>query len=858
MSSSSSMTSSMSSATNCGKKGSGLDVDNSPISRFAMRVASILVMILHDDVLLESGKDQPCVPLTAESVDKMKMLADGLFSRLLDMDLDAENVDERLNGVLSDHHLRLWLTPVIAEGDEQRNMKENVMQVVVSVARGHFKEILTDVAVPLLEFHREETSMGLTRRPDIVVNVHKLEKIRHRGGAVRYSLPITTINCILASCQSEIDISIYDRLKAVLDDTLFDDECRGVSSTTDQTSATTTTLVVASQCADVKLRFPIPDLRPLHDPQRVPWWRRNVRPDFLTLRLHGFKVTNVATTGYKFEAREIEMFYCENDRAPSIGIGKCSQRLDAETQMLDIPTVLVEVIPEENDTMNLLDRLERESPTDAAQKKPNPTPFSSKRVCRENDTETLIIPGDSAEMATFCDFAYKNSRLRIKISLPLVSLQLRSKHLYEILYNRINSDLLLWEPAARSATVPQQTIDNFLNVGMMDSIYAPATSVRAMAAEYSVTNSSESSGSGEDEEDPNVFYSIYDRKKNRMPERHFEEGTKSCDLCIQVSVTEGLLTMQAPVRDSKNLVIPEQFGEYVIRVDCLSLFTVKGYCGNENLGFVCLEVVDADLYHCGIMPSPSSDPPIRWFESMFPDYLLRTIYSTPKDLTMQKSKRNKEREMISLAIQIKHCPEQRLKRIRVAAGIEMATLRHNPSQPEHTWLTELLDMFDVMDYPVLGYTVSGVVTEMHLHLWDCAIDYRPLYFPYRAVITLGNFMISSNITTTSPGCTLRFVAEDCTFSLAPQVIEVPAKDTLESDYPKIPENLHGDSRDLVCVVDLGLFEISLRLNEKATSFAPKFDMRAALNDVHIRTCADSARALAQLISYIAAKGDLEK
>uniref|UniRef100_A0A6B2EBD1 Autophagy-related protein 2 n=1 Tax=Phlebotomus kandelakii TaxID=1109342 RepID=A0A6B2EBD1_9DIPT len=873
MSSSSSMTSSMSSATTSGKKGSGLDVDNSMISRFAMRIASILVIILHEDILFESALDQQqCLPLTADSVDKMKVMSEGLFRKLQEMDYDADNFEECLNGVMTDHHLRLWLSPVIVEGDEQRNLKENLMQISISVACGHFMEILTDLAVPLLDFHREESSVvgSLARRPDIVVNVHKLEKIRHRGGAVRYSLPTTTINCTLACCHTEIDISMYDRLKAVLDDTPFDGVSSHIvdyrTSAKESTQATTTTLVVTSQCADVKLRFPIPDLRPLHDPQRVPWWRRNVRPDSLTLRLHGLRLTNVATDGYKVEAREIHVFYCENDRAPSIAVGRCSQRLDDATQMIDIPTVLVEVIPEESDTTNLLDRLERESPTDSAQKKPNPTPFSSKRVCRESDTphkknpnddtETLIIPGDSAEMSTFCDFAYKNSRLRIKINLPLVSLQLRSKHLYEILYNRINSDLLLWEPAARSATVPQQTIDNFLNIGMMDSIYAPATSIRAMASDYSATNSSESSDSAE-EEDANVFYSMYDRKKTRMPERHVE-GTKSCDLCIQVSITEGLLTMQAPVRDSKNLVIPEQFGEYVIRVDGLSLFTVKGYCGNENLGFVCLEVVDADLYHCGIIPSPNSDPPLRWFDSILPEYLLKTIYSTPKDLTMQKGRRDKEREMISLAIQIKHCPEQRLKRIRVAAGIEMATLRHNPSQPEHTWLTELLDMFDVVDYPVLGYTVSGVVTEMHLHLWDCAIDYRPIYFPYRAVITLGNFMISSNITTTAPGCTLRFVAEDCTLSLAPQAVDTPAKDMLESDYPKIPENLHGDSRDLVCIVDLGLFEISLRLNEKATSYAPKFDMRAAINDVHIRTCADSARALAQLISYIAAQGDLDK
>jgi hypothetical protein len=32
-------------------------------------------------------------------------------------------------------------------------------------------------------------------------------------------------------------------------------------------------------------RFPIPDLRPIHDMARPPWWRRSVRKDFLVLEL---------------------------------------------------------------------------------------------------------------------------------------------------------------------------------------------------------------------------------------------------------------------------------------------------------------------------------------------------------------------------------------------------------------------------------------------------------------------------------------------------------------------------------------------------------------------------------------------
>lgn len=63
------------------------------------------------------------------------------------------------------------------------------------------------------------------------------------------------------------------------------------------------------------------------------------------------------------------------------------------------------------------------------------TPFSSKRVCRESDTphskqspeetETMLIPGDKTEMDNFCEDAMKSSKIQIKVSLPVVSLQLK-------------------------------------------------------------------------------------------------------------------------------------------------------------------------------------------------------------------------------------------------------------------------------------------------------------------------------------------------------------------------------------------------------------------------------------------------
>lgn len=139
---------------------------------------------------------------------------------------------------------------------------------------------------------------------------------------------------------------------------------------------------------------------------------------------------------------------------------------------------------------------------------------------------------------------------------------------------------------------------------------------------------------------------------------------------------------------------------------------------------------------------------------------------------------------------------------------------------------------------------------MHLHLWDCSVDYRPRYFDYRAILAINTFMISTTLASASLGCTVRFVAEDGTLSIAPQHPPGEFKFKNENKITSLP------SSELVCVFEFALLEISLRESEKATEFAPKYDARAAMNGTHLRVCADSCVALGNLIAYMAAEGDL--
>lgn len=82
---------------------------------------------------------------------------------------------------------------------------------------------------------------------------------------------------------------------------------------------------------------------------------------------------------------------------------------------------------------------------------------------------------------------------------------------------------------------------------------------------------------------------------------------------------------------------------------------------------------------------------------------------------------------------------------------------------------------------------------------------RPLHLPLRSVVTMGNFTMSSHLSAQANTSTLRFIAEDCALFLS------------EKAPPKggIPSSVAVDlKRDYVSVVEVGLFELSLKTNDK--------------------------------------------
>lgn len=82
--------------------------------------------------------------------------------------------------------------------------------------------------------------------------------------------------------------------------------------------------------------------------------------------------------------------------------------------------------------------------------------------------------------------------------------------------------------------------------------------------------------------------------------------------------------------------------------------------------------------------------------------------------------------------------------------------------------------------------------------------------PIRTLLTLGNFSVSSNLIAETNTSCLRFLAQECTLFLAHLNMAKPNARVPQDD------DKHPDvNKDYVCVIDLGLFELSLRMDDKA-------------------------------------------
>ncbi|KAL7992660.1 hypothetical protein Chor_016916 [Crotalus horridus] len=579
---------------------------------------------------------------------------------------------------------------------------------------------------------------------------------------------------------------------------------------------------VIAPALKLSVRFPIPDLR--SDPERGPWFKKSLQKEILQLEFSDTELKTEFIGGPSSEQIQLELTFKEltgsfeeNEDQSAIQFFKVSSgvlgemvssdnfdwpRIVLKINPLAVHSILERMAPEEEEEIDGHFHEEEEGVCQSLKdlcdlRRPEPSPFSSRRVMFEN--EEMVMPGDAIEMTEFQDKAISNSHYVLELM--------------------ISNDLLLWEPTAPS---PVETFENIsYGVGISVASQLINTFSKDSFNQFKSTiHYDDESGS---EEETLQYFSTLDSNYCSRRRKKTELQNKSTQnfLSLLLNINHGLLSILTDIKQDDGSVFEDKHGEFWFEFCNGSLFCVTKYEGFEDKHYICLHSNSLNLYHQGVVEETVSLSEIKLPSATHPHWLEPTVYFSEEE---SPNTPFPDGEFL------------------VAVGLRGATLQHRVLPSGLSWHEQIMYFLNISDDPVLGYNPPASITTFHVHLWSCALNYKPLFLPTRCLLTVETFSISSSMALDKSSSTLRIILDEAALHL--------------SDKNNATVNLQ---KDYVQVMDMGLLELTIRTVKPQSGEErsnPYFELHCSSDVIHIRTCSDSCAALMNLIQYIASYGDL--
>ncbi|XP_076877879.1 autophagy-related protein 2 homolog A [Brachyhypopomus gauderio] len=685
-------------------------------------------------------------------------------------------------------------------------------------------------------------TVGATARPCAQLHYSLMEKHQRKSGSKqRVVHKESSLHVDLGELTAEIDLDTLGRLDSIIRAL---SHCPSQAPTPAHAQAQAvelhSSLALSSPRAVLRLRFPIPDLRPLG--QRRPVGQRVVRTEVLSLDMSSLELKSQQGPAAVSQ---------ETPSAP-----KLTQLLEATFNDLhgvyegwdggSFPCICVQRnldVQKPEGTPRIVVRVSggagldggmgggvglnrdlgstsMENPCEMREK--NSSPFSSNRTMFE--TEEMVIPADPEEMKEFQSLCVSQCQCEVEITLPVAYVLLPGKDAFQSIYNRINNDLLMWEPPPPAPPSSPTSTPSLPRHHRSED-------------EFQLCKSAFRLESDSEEEEPQFSTT---KDADRQPEPQLDHALSL--LCLTVLIGKGRLQVMTDTKNEAGQQGELCHGELLLDFEGGKMFSVTQHQNNPNLNFLTIESKKVELYHKAEVPD--SPIPVRLEMPRFvpPNHLDPTIYPTEVGVSSVGG-RGTGGQMLSTAIKITLDLQRNVKEFLVALRLQGATLRHHMALTNHSWHEQLVDFLDVLDDDILGYTPPVIITVLHTHLATCAVDYRPLYLPLRVLLTAESFSLSSNIIVDTATFHLRFILDDSALYLT---------DKCDSETVDL-------RRDYVCVLDIDLLELAITTwkgSDAGKLAQPLFELRCSNNVVHVHTCADSCAALVNMLQYLVSQGDL--
>uniref|UniRef100_A0A8D3B5K2 Autophagy related 2A n=1 Tax=Scophthalmus maximus TaxID=52904 RepID=A0A8D3B5K2_SCOMX len=819
-----------------GRSHSGQAEQMKPDALLRLTLGGLTLTLLQEDPPASTDRASSLAQVSQVFFRELAFFKDSMFS-----ERDFHHLRGGFAKACPHSHLRLTgaAVQVVCETRSGRRHSRAVTSDI-SFSRLELLECLWEDGRPqyseLLQFQKSGLfSIGTAARPCAQLHYSLSEK-HLRKGKQRVVRRESVVRVELAELTAELDLDILSRLGNL---TKAFSHCptqtAGPGLAQTQSSELCSCFTLLSPHAVLRLRFPIPDLRPL--PKRRPPTQRAVRQEILVLELMELELkhqeapdlqggqtipgqpwapclTQLLEASFtdlhgSFEGWEGGSFPCirvkkNRDSLPRISVHVRGGDAQGPTAGLsgtnmglirDLGAAFFESHCELNDKTS--------------------SPFSSNRTMFE--TEEMVIPADPEEMRQFQAQSVAQCQCAVDINLPLAYILLPSKQAFQSIYNRINNDLLMWEPPPPP----------------LPSARSPDHS-RHRRDEFQLCKSAFRLDSDSEEDEP-PFYLACESDGKTLQSAPRPNHNLSL-LSLTVIIGKGRLQARTDRKEDQS------HGEIILDLEGGKIFSVAQHQDDPNLNFLCLESRRVELYHKAVVTDTPIPQRLEIPSFAPPKHLDPTIYPTEVGVS-SVSGREGDLQMLSTAIKVTLDLQRNVKEFLVALRLQGATMRHYMAQSSQSWHEQLVDFLDVIDDPILGYTAPAVITVLHTHLTTCAVDYRPLYLPLRVLFTAESFSLSSNIIVDTATFHLRFILDDSALYLS---------DKCETDTVDL-------RRDYVCVLDIDLLELAITTwkgSDTGKLTQPLFELRCSNNVVHLHTCADSCAALVNMLQYLVSQGDL--
>lgn len=884
--------------TNVGLAGISTLDDSMDTTHVKLRSSNIVFILLHRDPLISKHEvSDSSMEYCLEEMSSLFFSHMEKFTMHSLFGLSGEDFRDSLLTTCCYDHIRILASAVTLEMEQKIISGSKSLTTDMIVGKLAVDENLYDTVnkiekktkIPysqtkLLQFKLQEDSplypgmFGASLSPCVKVKMFKTQRAGSAGVQSRSTLPPkSSVTVELGVLDAEIDLTMVDRVVALLQPGPFYKMNNTKHTNINNMYASLATGHSANQqtafrqvmddspmigeyktdfsvqCSDATLliRFPVPDLRPSSDINKRPWWHKAVHKENLKVDISSFELKtslHAIQTSFTYDMtfkKAKAFFLAQGNYYHLFDIGM--EDGDKNSMGIDMPRILITSCQPVNSVFE--NDMSKDSSPDSIESeypwmKSEPSPFATQQTMYEN--EEMVLPGSVAEMNAFQEFATMNSKYSINCYVPYVQMNLHTNDIFELVYNRFFGDLMMWESLAPSPVDfntkqmnPYESVHINLasHIGQLDNGGDKFFMCRSAIRDAFDSHSNDTSFFSADYTD--------------SPQRQHEQT----NLCFSLHIDKGEIALFPPAKDSSsdmssstptdtsctNVNAIKEVGHVVLNVKNGHFFMASGYKGQSNTDFMELYSNEVELFHSNYV-NDSIDINIM-ADALNTSVLLNTIH--PSDDNVRSKCKGamdvgtENLAMLSLAMKSTSQPSSKTKDNKLAVALRGGTLNHVIKPSGQSWLLQLINFMSIEDYPILGYTFPSTITGLHLHLWGCAVDYRPINIPVHSLLTVEMFSLSSNLIPMSKTSILRFLIEDSTFYICDKITD----DVNTSSY--IP------------VMDMAMFELTLKLTDGLDTRQPVFDLAMSNNMLNIRTCSDSCVALMKLIKYFASDGDLQ-